>query len=40
MVGADISTLGSGKPATVVLDVDPEPYRRLFLDALLGDGIA
>ena len=26
--------LGSG--TTVVLDADPEPYRRLFLEALLG----
>lgn len=36
MVGADISAARDALPATVVLDVDPEPYRRLFLDALLG----
>lgn len=36
MVGADISAAREALPATVVLDVDPEPYRRLFLDALLG----
>ena len=36
MVGADISAARDAVPATVVLDVDPEPYRRLFLDALLG----
>lgn len=36
MVGADISPSSVAPPATVVLDVDPEPYRRLFLDALLG----
>jgi pyrimidine-specific ribonucleoside hydrolase len=36
MVGADISTSRAAPPATVVLDVDPAPYRRLFLDALWG----
>ena len=36
MVGADITAARSTEPATVVLDVDPEPYRRLFLDTLLG----
>ncbi len=36
MVGADISAARDAVPATVVLDVDPEPYRQLFLDALLG----
>ena len=38
MEGADISPTRTGVPATVVLDVDPEPYRRLFLDTLLGAG--
>lgn len=38
MVGADISAVREAVPATVVLDVDAEPYRRLFLDALLGPG--
>ena len=36
MVGADITAARTMAPATVVLDVDAEPYRRLFLDALLG----
>jgi pyrimidine-specific ribonucleoside hydrolase len=36
MVGADLSPSSVAPPATVVLDVDPEPYRRLFLGALLG----
>lgn len=36
MVGADIAPARTVPSATVVLDVDPEPYRRLFLDALLG----
>ncbi len=36
MVGADITTARAVPPATVVLDVDPEPYRRLFLDTLLS----
>lgn len=36
MEGADISAARPMPPATVVLDVDPEPYRRLFLEALLG----
>ena len=36
MVGADITAARTTEPATVVLDVDPEPYRRLFLDTLLG----
>lgn len=35
MVGADISAARDIASATVVLDVDAEPYRRLFLDALL-----
>ena len=38
MVGADISAARAVPSATVVLDVDPEPYRRLFLDTLLGSG--
>lgn len=37
MVGADISVAREIPPATVVLDVDAEPYRRLFLEALLGE---
>ncbi len=36
MEGADISATRPVPPATVVLDADPEPYRRLFLEALLG----
>lgn len=36
MVGADISAARDAPPATVVLDVDPEPYRQAFLGALLG----
>lgn len=36
MVGADISVARESAPATVVLDVDAEPYRLLFLDALLS----
>ena len=36
MEGADISAARAVPPATVVLDADPEPYRRLFLEALLG----
>ncbi len=36
MEGADLSAARPVPPATVVLDVDPEPYRRLFLEALLG----
>lgn len=36
MVGADITAAREVAPATVVLDVDAEQYRRLFLDALLG----
>lgn len=36
MEGADLSPTRAAPPATVVLDVDAEPYRRLFLDALLG----
>lgn len=36
MEGADISAPRGAVPATVVLDVNPEPYRRLFLEALLG----
>lgn len=36
MEGADISVTRPVPPATVVLDADPEPYRRLFLEALLG----
>lgn len=36
MVGADISAARDVLPATVVLDVDPEPYRQVFLEALLG----
>lgn len=36
MEGADISEARAVPPATVVLDADPEPYRRLFLEALLG----
>ena len=35
MLGADITAARAIPPATVVLDVDAEPYRRLFLDALL-----
>ncbi|UTT62174.1 nucleoside hydrolase [Microcella humidisoli] len=36
MVGADISPTRDVPLATVVTDVDPAPYRALFLDALLG----
>ena len=36
MEGADISAAREAPTATVVLDVDPEPYRRIFLDTLLG----
>ncbi|WP_439563894.1 nucleoside hydrolase [Microcella sp.] len=36
MEGADITAARDALPATVVLDVDPEPYRQVFLDALLG----
>lgn len=36
MVGADLSPAREAASATIVLDVDPEPYCRLFLDALLG----
>ena len=36
MVGADISAPRDAVLATVVLDVDPVPYRRLFLDTLLA----
>ena len=38
MEGADISPARAAVKATVVLDVDPEPYRRLFRDTLLGAG--
>lgn len=41
MHGADISAPRAAALVTVALDVDPEPYRRLFLDTLLApDGIA
>ena len=36
MEGADIAAAREAPTATVVLDVDPEPYRRIFLDTLLG----
>jgi pyrimidine-specific ribonucleoside hydrolase len=36
MVGADISPTRELPLATVVTDVDPAPYRAMFLDALLG----
>jgi pyrimidine-specific ribonucleoside hydrolase len=36
MEGSDISAPTATASATVVLDADPEPYRRLFLDTLLG----
>lgn len=36
MVGADISPTREVPLATVVTDVDPAPYRTVFLDALLG----
>lgn len=39
MVGADISTVRDIPSATVVLDVDPEPYRAMFLETLLGVGV-
>lgn len=35
MEGADITAARDALPATVVLDVDPEPYRQIFLDTLL-----
>jgi pyrimidine-specific ribonucleoside hydrolase len=36
MHGSDITAARAAAPVTVVLDVDPEPYRTLFLDTLLG----
>lgn len=36
MEGADIGAARAVPPATVVLDVDAESYRTLFLDTLLG----
>jgi pyrimidine-specific ribonucleoside hydrolase len=39
MVGADITASRAAMPATVVLDVDAEPYRRLFLEVLLPDAL-
>ncbi len=38
MEGADISAVRQVPVSTVVLDVDPEPYRAMFLEALLGTG--